>query len=94
MRNHGAVPAYVLGENRALFRRLDSAIRHRLYTGVEFLALRGLHAKAIATATGISVWQVYQMCRQMKIRLRDYRDGRGPVGAAVYSAGRKKARGK
>ena len=46
-----------------------------------FLADRGLHAHTIAKATGLSVGQVYYRCKQLGIRLRDYRNGKG---AAVY----------
>ncbi len=79
---------------RALFRAMDEKIRAHLYRGVEFLALRGLHAKAIASLMGMTPSQIYQACGHMKIRLRDYRDGLGPVGSKVASQGRQIGRGK
>lgn len=70
---------------RALFRSMDKLLRDHLYRMIEFLAVRGLHAKAIAGAVGVSVSQVYLACGHLKIRLRDYRDGRGPVGSKLVA---------
>lgn len=39
----------------------------------------GLHAHTISKATGLSRSQIYYRARQVGVRLRDYRDGRGPV---------------
>jgi hypothetical protein len=81
-------------QTTALFRTVDVAIRDRLYKAVEFLALRGMHARTIASVCGLSTGQVYTACAHMKIKLRDYRDGLGPVGSVVVGEGRTKARGR
>jgi hypothetical protein len=44
------------------------------------LANYGLHAKTIGKATGLSRGQIYYRAKQVGVRLRDYRDGKGPVG--------------
>lgn len=76
-----------------LFRTVNAAIRNRLYNAVKLLALHGMHARTIASVCGISAGQVYTACAQMQIRLRDYRDGLGPVGSLVAGKGRRIARG-
>jgi len=43
----------------------------------------GLHGDIIAKATGLSRCQVYYRARQVGIKLRDYRDGRGPVASTL-----------
>lgn len=35
----------------------------------------GFHGKVIASATGLTVGQVYNRCHKLGIKLRDYRDG-------------------
>ena len=47
------------------------------------LVNHGLHGSTIARATGLSVGQIYYRAKRMGIRLRDYRDGRGPVAATM-----------
>lgn len=44
------------------------------------LANYGLHASTISKATGLSRGQIYYRNKQVGVRLRDYRDGKGPVG--------------
>lgn len=43
----------------------------------------GLHGHVIAKMTGLSVGQVYYRAKQMGFRLRDYRDGRGPIASTL-----------
>lgn len=79
---------------KALFRRETPERRASLYRAVEYLALRGMHARLIAQVCGLSVYQVYTACAQMQIKLRDYRDGLGPVGKPTAEQGRKLGRGR
>lgn len=74
---------------KALFRRETPERRASLYRAVQYLALRGMHAKVIASVCGLSLYQVYTACAHMQIRLRDYRDGLGPVGSTTVKAARK-----
>lgn len=39
----------------------------------------GLHGDTIAKAVGMSRGQVYYRAKQVGVKLRDYRDGRGPI---------------
>lgn len=57
--------------------------RDRLFRRIEFMAHHGLHAKAIAEVAGCSVGSVYTALHKLQIRLRDYRDGKGPVGKMI-----------
>lgn len=68
---------------RVLFRQMERKFRDHLYRSIEFLAVRGMHARTIAEAVGVSVSQVYTACGHLHVRLRDYRDGLGPVGAPL-----------
>lgn len=43
----------------------------------------GLHGKTIGFATGLSCGQVYYRAKALGMHLRDYRDGRGPVGTVL-----------
>lgn len=79
---------------KALFRRETPERRASLYRSVEYLALHGMHAQTIADVCGLSVSQVYTACGHMQIKLRDYRDGKGPVGSAVVSQAKTKPKGK
>jgi hypothetical protein len=45
----------------------------------------GLHADTIAKATGLSKSQVYYRAKLAGQRLRDYRNGRGPVGRVLFT---------
>lgn len=72
-------------ETRAMFRKMDQKLRDYVYRSVEFLAVRGLHAQVIADCCGLAKWEVYRACRQMKVRLRDYRDGKGEVGSVLVA---------
>jgi len=47
------------------------------------LVSHGLHGHVIAKMTGLSVGQVYYRAKQMGYRLRDYRDGRGPIASVL-----------
>ena len=44
----------------------------------------GLHAKVIAKATGLTMGQVYGRARASGQRLRDYRNGKGAIGAVLF----------
>lgn len=68
-----------------LFKNQPQARRASLYVGVQYMAWHGFHAATISDVMGISKCQVYTACRQMQIRLRDYRDGRGPVAPKVMA---------
>jgi hypothetical protein len=48
------------------------------------LVNHGLHADAIARATGLSRGQVYYRAKRVGVRLRDYRDGRGPIASVLF----------
>ena len=69
--------------SRSLFRTQPPERRASIYRTVEYMALRGFHCKKIAAVCGITESQVYTACGQMQIRLRDYRDGKGPVAEQV-----------
>lgn len=47
------------------------------------LVNHGLHGDTIARATGLSRAQVYYRAKRLGSRLRDYRDGRGPVASVI-----------
>ncbi len=66
-----------------MFKREAPERRASLYRTVEYMALRGFHASTVARVCGITVSQVYTACRQMRIKLRAYRDGDGPVATQV-----------
>lgn len=66
-----------------LFKTQPKERRQSLYRTVEYMALRGFHAWKIADVSGITISQVYTACRQMQIRLRDYRDGKGDVAKRI-----------
>lgn len=42
------------------------------------LGSRGMHAKTISQYTGLTVGQVHLRCQKLGLKLRDYRDGKGP----------------
>lgn len=69
-----------------LFRTEAPERRASIYKTVEYMALRGFHCRKIAEVCGITEGQVYTACGQMRIRLRDYRDGKGPVAEQVVRA--------
>jgi hypothetical protein len=50
-----------------------------------YLAERGFHGHTIAKHTGLSVSQVYYGCKQLGIRLRDYRDGVGEIAERIIA---------
>lgn len=59
------------------------------WTGIENLDCltlidHGLHAGVIAKATGLTIGQVYGRARASGQRLRDYRNGKGAVGAILF----------
>jgi hypothetical protein len=43
----------------------------------------GFHARTISAATGLSKSQVYYRARRLGLRLRDYRNGKGPIAATT-----------
>ena len=47
------------------------------------MAMRGFHGHTIAIATGLSVVQVYYRVRLQGFKMRDYRDGKGPIGKSM-----------
>jgi len=47
------------------------------------LVNHGLHGDTIARATGLSRGQVYYRAKCVGVRLRNYRDGKGPVAAVL-----------
>jgi hypothetical protein len=55
-------------------------------SSVIYLAERGFHARTIARRTGLSVNQIYNACRKLGIRLRDYRDGVGEIAERIIQA--------
>jgi hypothetical protein len=57
-----------------------------LFRNVEYFAERGFHAWKIADICGCTVSQVYQACSKLRIRLRDYRDGKGEVAVCIIKA--------
>jgi hypothetical protein len=60
-----------------MFKNEPEERRKSIYDTVQYLGERGFHAHTISKVAGISISQVYTACRQMQIRLRDYRDGFG-----------------
>ncbi len=49
------------------------------------LAENGLHADVIAKASGLTVGQVHYRCKQLGMKLRDYRDGKTPTAELIIS---------
>ncbi len=68
-----------------LFKTQPAERRWSIYKGVEYMALYGFHAQFIADTYGISKGQVYTACRQMRVPLRGYRDGKGPMAQRIIS---------
>lgn len=49
------------------------------------MAMRGLHGHTIAKATGLSVAQIYYRDHLPGFKMRDYRDGKGPIGVPLFT---------
>lgn len=75
---------------RKLWARLDELTRQLLYRRVRYLADYGMHGQTVALSCGISKGDVYLACKQMQVKLRDYRDGKGPNGARIVRAAPKR----
>ena len=58
-------------------KRIDWNAPNEILVGV--LSHHGLHARAIGRITGISPSAVYYRNRKRGIRIKDYREGAGPV---------------
>lgn len=76
------------GETAPLWRKVPEAQRYNLYWTIEYMALRGFHCKKIAEVCGLNEGSVYLACQKLQIRLRDYRDGKGPVAQAFVAQAR------
>ena len=50
-----------------------------------YLAERGFHAHKIASLTGMTEGQVYNRCRLLGAKLRDYRNGETPAAKVILS---------
>lgn len=62
--------------NFLLMRAQATEAWERAAKGVLYLGCYGFHGQTIADALGITKYQVWRLCRQVGIRLRDYRDGK------------------
>jgi len=71
------------GTTAPLWRTVSPERRDSVFRTIEYLALRGFHAWKIADVTGVTVSQVYIACQKLRIRLRDYRDGRTAPARAI-----------
>jgi hypothetical protein len=50
---------------------------------VERFADKGLYGRVIARHTGLTTGQVYNRCKRLGIKLRDYRNGKSPAALVV-----------
>lgn len=66
-----------------LWRSVAPERRDSMFRTIEYLALRGFHARTIARVVGGTIGQVYLACQKLQIKLRDYRDGKGEVARKV-----------
>lgn len=73
------------GSTVPLWKTVPEDRRYWLYKTIEFMALRGFHCRTIARVCGITEGQVYLALQKLRIRLRDYRDGKGPVAQRFMS---------
>lgn len=62
-------------------KRVDWNLPENLAAGM--LSQYGLHAHAIAKATGLSVSRIYYRNKKTGIRIRDYRNGQGPIARVI-----------
>lgn len=73
-------------EDRRLWVRLqrnDPSRYKSLFDSIQFLGEHGFHAQTIADVCGITKNEVYIACAKLKIRLRDYRDGRNWIAKKI-----------
>jgi len=68
-----------------LWKRVAPERRDSLYKNIEYFGIRGFHASKIASLCGCTVSQVYQACAKLRLRLRDYRDGKGEVAIKIIT---------
>ena len=61
----------------------DEQIDAALLSSVLFLAERGMSARAISEATGLSISQVMYRTKHLEVRLSDYRRGQGQYAQKV-----------
>jgi len=71
----------------------DERDRRFLKQAILYMGIRGFHARTIADVCGLTLSCVTYQLGQMKVRLRDYRDGEGEVARGFVRKAAKIARG-
>lgn len=71
------------GTTAPLWRTVAPERQDSLFKQIEYMAEHGFHAWKIAEVCGCTMSQVYLACNKMRIRLRDYRDGKTAVAVQV-----------
>jgi len=64
------------GTTAPLWRNVSPDQRDNLFRLIEYMAEYGFHRRLIADTAGITESQVYLALQKLRIRLRDYRDGK------------------